>query len=119
MNTITTFDHSPSPNHSMQQRQEHQPRRRVERGDERIEHRIERARAPEQDAERQPDQRSRDQARARNRDALTPSGCQIVPVANIFQSVPAIWLGVVKNSLVPGDKRDHVRHAAPRPAAAR
>ena len=35
--------------------------------------------------------------------ALTPSGAQIVPVANIFHSVPAIWLGVVKNSLVPAE----------------
>ena len=34
-------------------------------------------------------------------EALTPSGCQTDPVANIFHSVPAIWLGVVKNSLVP------------------
>jgi hypothetical protein len=36
-------------------------------------------------------------------DALTPSGFQIDPVANIVQSVPTIALGVVKNSLVPAD----------------
>ena len=35
--------------------------------------------------------------------ALTPSGFQIEPVTNMFQSVPAIWLGVVKNSLVPAE----------------
>jgi hypothetical protein len=35
--------------------------------------------------------------------ALTASGVQIEPVANIFQSVPPIWLGVVKNNLVPAD----------------
>ena len=33
--------------------------------------------------------------------ALTPSGAQIEPVANICHSVPAISLGTVKNSLVP------------------
>ena len=34
-------------------------------------------------------------------EALTPSGAQITPVANSRHSVPTIWLGVVKNSLVP------------------
>ena len=37
-------------------------------------------------------------------EALTPSGSQIAPVANRFQIVPAILLGVVKNSLVPADR---------------
>ncbi len=36
-------------------------------------------------------------------EALTPSGVQIAPVANSRHSVPTIWLGVVKNSLVPAD----------------
>ena len=33
--------------------------------------------------------------------ALTPSGAQIEPVANICHSVPTISLGTAKNSLVP------------------
>ena len=36
-----------------------------------------------------------------NAEALTPSGAQIMPVANMSQSVPATWLGTAKNSLVP------------------
>ena len=84
-----------------QQRQEHQPRRGVEGGDERIEHRVEGRRAAEQHAERQADDDRQRRARARTPEALTPSGAQIVPVANMFHSVPATWLGVVKNSLVP------------------
>jgi hypothetical protein len=34
-------------------------------------------------------------------DALTPSGAQMLPVANMVHNVPAIWLGTVKNSFVP------------------
>ena len=36
-----------------------------------------------------------------NAPALTPSGAQIEPVANILHKVPTIWLGTVKNSFVP------------------
>ena len=35
-------------------------------------------------------------------EALTRSGVQMLPVANMFHNVPAIWLGTAKNSLVPG-----------------
>ena len=55
MKTMTTFDPQPEPEPQHQQRQEYQPRRGVERGDERIEHGVERARAADQDAERQSD----------------------------------------------------------------
>ena len=45
--------------------------------------------------------------------ALTRSGGQIAPVANMFHSVAAIRLGVVKNSLVPGESGQQVRHELP------
>ena len=102
MNTITTFDHSPRPNHSITSG------RNTSRGvalnavmnGSSIALSV--RERPISTPSGSPTTIARPSPSAKP-EALTPSGAQIVPVANIVQSVPAIWLGVVKNSLVPAE----------------
>ncbi len=102
MNTITTFDHSPSPNHSISSG------RNTSRGvalnavmnGSSIALSV--RERPISTPSGSPTTIASPSPSAKP-EALTPSGAQIVPVANIAHSVPAIWLGVVKNSLVPAD----------------
>src|SRR5712692_2491604 len=117
MNTIATFDHRPSPSHSMRSG------KNTSRGvalnavmngsNIALSVRDRPIRTPSGS----PTRIARPRPSAKP-EALTPSGTQIVPVANICQSVPAIWLGVVKNSLVPGDSvtrrgtNSHTRRSA-------
>src|SRR5262249_44474495 len=100
MNTIMTFDHRPSPNHSRRSGRNTTrgvALKAVMKGSKlgllaagRL------SRTP----------RGRPTAIAidspiAKAEALTPSGAQIAPVANILHSVPPTSLGTVKNSLVP------------------
>src|SRR5215813_3174121 len=92
MNTIMTFDHRPSPNHSSRSG------RNTSRGValKAVMNGSNIALSVADRPSRTPT--SRPIAKA---EALTPSGPQIVPVANILHSVPPTSLGTVKNSLFP------------------
>ena len=102
MNTISTFDHRPSPNHSMRSG------RNTSRGValNAVMKGSNIALSVRERPISTPSGSPTTIARAKptaNPAALTPSGVQITPVANSRQSVPATWLGVVKKSLVPAD----------------
>src|SRR6516225_3678124 len=92
MNTIMTFDHRPSPNHSRRSG------RNTSRGVA-----LKAVMKGSNIALRVADRPSRTPTGSptAKAEALTLSGPQIAPVANILQSVPPISLGTVKNSLVP------------------
>ena len=106
------------------QRQEHEARRRIEGGDERVEHGGEQARAAEHHAERQSDNDRKAEAE-REAGRADRERRQIVPVANMVQSVPTTWLGGAKNNLVPADSvkmrgtSSHATRSATTPAMPR
>ena len=116
MNTIATFDHRPSPNHSISSG------RNTSRGValNAVMNGSSIALSVRERPIRTPSGSPTTIARpspSAKPEALTPSGAQIVPVANIAHSVPAIWLGVVKKSLVPaesGTRRGSSSHTSSR-----
>src|SRR6516162_4189861 len=100
MNTIMTFDHRPSPNHSRRSGRNTSrgvALKAVMKGSNIA---LSAADRPSRTPRGRPTAIAIDSPIAKA-EALTPSGPQIAPVANILQSVPPISLGTVKNSLVP------------------
>src|SRR5262249_18300515 len=113
MNTITTLDHSPRPNHSMTSG------RNTRRGValKAVMNGSNIALSVRERPSRMPSGSAMTIAMpspSAKPVALTASGAQIDPLANMVHSVPTTWLGVAKNSLVPADSvkmRGNASHA--------
>src|SRR6516165_298314 len=100
MNTIMTFDHRPSPNHSRRSGRNTSrgvALKAVMKGSNIA---LSAADRPSRTPSGRPTAIAIDSPIAKA-EALTPSGAQIAPVANILHRVLPISLGTVKNSLVP------------------